>query len=179
MRLILLLLCLLPLLVQSQSIKVDTLTKYGKGVEVDSIILGDTKIIGERLYVKKRSEPKLYKLQPDTLPSNGTTIESLKWYNGNRWMNNWTTELVKGKVETPINVMDSGMKVEVVETRDTIYKCPYSNNITFFTTTTTDDGRKLIGCSVDKIVTTRRYKLYIINEYGQKEYLSMELTKTK
>lgn len=30
-----------------------------------------------------------------------------------------------------------------------------------------------------KIVTTRRYKLYIINDYGQKEYLSMELTKQK
>ena len=110
----------------------------------------------------------------DTLPKTTT----LEYYLNTPWRTH-TTELVKGKVETPVNVMDSGMKVEVVETRDTIYKCPYSNNITFFTTTTTDDGRKMIGCSVDKIVTTRRYKLYIINEYGQKEYLSMELTKQK
>ena len=38
---------------------------------------------------------------------------------------------------------------------------------------------ELANWIVDKIVTTRRYKLYIINEYGQKEYLSMELSKVK
>ena len=77
--------------------------------------------------------------------------------------------------------MDSGMKVEVVETRDTIYKCPYSN-FTYFTYDYNVDNTKAPrseGCKLDKIVTTRRYKLYIINEYGQKEYLSMELTKQK
>jgi hypothetical protein len=135
---------------------------------------------GEHLYVKPRTKPKLYKLQPDTFPdyrSITTTPHRIPYYGESSWLH--TTELVKGKVETPINVIDSGMKVEVVETRDTIYKCPYSNNITFFTTTVTDDGRKLLGCTVDKIVTNRRYKLYIINEYGQKEYLSMELTKQK
>ena len=151
--------------------------------QVDSIVFGDSKIIGERLYVKKRPEPKLYKLQPDTLPATtgGITTQSLNYYRGSRWYDNWTTELVKGKVETPVNVMDSGMKVEVVETRDTIYKCPYSN-ITYFTYDYNVGNTKAPrsgDCKLDKIVTTRRYKLYIINEYGQKEYLSMELTKTK
>lgn len=157
---------LLPLLIQSQPVTVD----------------------GERLFVKKSTDSKLYKLPevPKNIGvttysflSSGITSDSVLYYGGSSWYDNWTTEVVKGKVETPVNVMDSGMKVEVVETRDTIYKCPYSNSITFFTTTTTDDGRKMIGCSVDKIVTTRRYKLYIINEYGQKEYLSMELSKVK
>lgn len=151
--------------------------------QVDSIVFGDSKIIGERLYVKKRPEPKLYKLQPDTLPATtgGITTQSLNYYRGSRWYDNWTTELVKGKVETPVNVMDSGMKVEVVETRDTIYKCPMSyGSVTYFTSTgEMEKSKNLTGCKLDKIVTTRRYKLYIINEYGQKEYLSMELTKTK
>jgi len=77
--------------------------------------------------------------------------------------------------------MDSGMKVEVVETRDTIYKCPYSN-FTYFNAHGNVTNGNPIGagnCKLDKIVTTRRYKLYVINEYGQKEYLSMELSKTK
>ena len=111
----------------------------------------------------------------DTLPT--TTLE----YYINRPWNNWSIETVKGKVETPVNVMDSGMKVEVVETRDTIYKCPYSN-FTYFTYDYNVGNTKAprsSDCKLDKIVTTRRYKLYIINEYGQKEYLSMELSKQK
>lgn len=151
--------------------------------QVDSIVFGDSKIIGERLYVKKRPEPKLYKLQPDTLPATtgGITTQSLNYYNGTLWFNHTTTELVKGKVETPVNVMDSGMKVEVVETRDTIYKCPYSNFTYFTSDGSISDGNhpRSSGCTLDKIVTTRHYKLYIINEYGQKEYLSMELSKQK
>jgi len=72
---------------------------------------------------------------------------------------------------------------EVVETRDTIYKCPLNmNSYTVQYFNTSDEIENHIrpnNCTLDKIVTTRRYKLYIINEYGQKEYLSMELSKTK
>lgn len=167
MKLINLILLLLPLVGFSQ---------------VDSIVYGDVKIIGERLYVKKRPDPKLYKLQPDTLPvtTGGITTQSFNYYGGSRWYDNWSTELHKGQVETPINVMDSGMKVEVVETRDTIYKCPYSMiTLTYDYNVDNTKAPRSEDCKLDKIVTTRRYKLYIINEYGQKEYLSMELTKTK
>jgi len=150
---ILLPLLLLPLLVQSQSIKVeksDTLwSSAGYKFTVENV---------------------------DTLPKTTT----LEYYLNTPWYTH-TTELIKGKVETPVNVMDSGMKVEVVETRDTIYKCPYSN-FTYFTYDYNVDNTKVTkseNCKLDKIVTTRRYKLYIINEYGQKEYLSMELTKQK
>jgi len=91
----------------------------------------------------------------------------------------YSTETKKGTVELPIQVMDSGIKVEVVETRDTVYHCPY-NHITYFVyngdTIVKDD---FTSCTQQKVITTRRYKLYIINEYGQKEYLSMELTKQK
>ena len=153
MKLIKLILLLLPLTGFSQ---------------VDSIVFGDSKIIGERLYVKKRPEPKLYKLQPDTLPTTGgITTQSLNYYGGSRWYDNWTTELIKGKVETPVNVMDSGMKVEVVETRDTLYKCPYSN-ITYFTSDgSISDGKQPRSgdCKLDKIVTTRRYRLYILSDH--------------
>ncbi len=163
MKLLLLPLILLPLLVQSQSIKVD----------------------GERLFYKESSTPKLYKL-PEVPKNIGATTDTLpktttlEYYLNTPWRTH-TTELVKGKIETPVNVMDSGMKVEVVETRDTIYKCPYSN-ITYFTYdgSISDSNRpRSSDCKLDKIVTTRRYKLYIINEYGQKEYLSVEFNTRK
>ena len=161
-----LLLLLLPLTGFSQ---------YDKYIEADSI---DTKTEGNKTHAWKRSEPKLYTL--DTLPYI-TTSQSFNYYNGTSWGNYWSTEEARGKVETPINVMDTGIKVETVETRDTIYTCPYSG-ITYFTL----DGNMTSGkaprskdCKLDKIITTRRYKLYIINEYGQKEYLNMELTKQK
>jgi len=161
---------LLPLLVQSQSVTVD----------------------GERLFVKKSPEPKLWKIPEvsknigvttDSFPSSGITSNSVLYYGGSNWYDNWTTEVVKGKVETPVNVMDSGMKVEVVETRDTIYKCPLNMNsytVQYFNTKGEIENHiRPNNCTLNKIVTTRRYKLYIINEYGQKEYLSMEITKQK
>lgn len=168
MKILLPLLLLLPLLIQAQPVTVD----------------------GERLFVKKRPEPKLYKLPEvpknvgivtDTFPTYGiTTSKSLDYYNGTLWYNGSYNETRKGSVETPINVMDTGLKIETVETRDTVYKCPLAYRIQYLNV----DGKRESNtidenCIVDKIVTTRRYKLYIINEYGQKEYLSMELTKQK
>lgn len=172
MKLINLILLLLPLTGFSQ---------YDKWIETDSVINGNVKIVGNKVYTWKRPEPKLYKFPIDTLPSGGITTQALDYYNGTLWFKHTTTEVVKGKVETPVNVMDSGMKVEVVETRDTIYKCLYSN-FTYFTYDYNVGNTKAPrseDCTLDKIVTTRRYKLYIINEYGQKEYLSMELSKQK
>lgn len=159
MKLINLILLLLPLTGFSQ---VDTMTMNGYscfGCDSTEFVIGYNKFI-----------------TGDTLPKTTT----LEYYLNTPWRT-YTTELVKGKVETPVNVTDSGIKVEVVETRDTIYKCPYSN-ITYFTSdgSISDGNRPKSGnCTLDKIVTTRRYKLYIINEYGQKEYLSVELTKQK
>ena len=150
--------------------------------QVDSVVLGKYKIVGDQVYTKVLPKPKLYKLpEVDTLPSGFTTSQDLRYYGGSNWYDNWSTELVKGKVETPVNVMDSGMKIEVVETRDTVYNCPYSN-ITYFTSngSISKGNRPRLGeCKLEKVITTRRYKLYIINEHGQKEYLSMELTNEK
>ena len=106
---------------------------------------------------------------------------TLEYYNTPRWYSGYYNETKKGKIETPINVMDTGLKIETVETRDTIYKCPqtYGSRVLFFNADGKLEAAKEPDCTVEKIVTTRRYKLYIINEYGQKEYLSMELTKQK
>lgn len=105
-------------------------------------------------------------------------------YKGNRYTlytNGWVKDSVIPKKR--IAVLDSGMKVEVVETRDTIYNCPVKYRISYFPYDGSVDWLepKKINpdCKLEKVITTRRYKLYIINEYGQKEYLSMELTKTK
>lgn len=169
MKLILLpLLLLLPLLVQSQSVTVD----------------------GERLFVKKRPKPTLYKLPEvpknigvvaDTFPTDGITTNAVEYYHGSSWYSGYYNETKKGIVETPINVMDTGLKIETVETRDTIYKCPQTYGFTLFVYDSNSGSLKAKDpdCTVEKIVTTRRYKLYIINEYGQKEYLSMEITKQK
>ena len=177
MKLINLILLLLPLTGFSQ---VDTLPKYDKWIEADSVITGDVKIVGNKMYTWKRPEPTLYKMpEVDTLPSGLTTSQDLQYYRGSNWYTNTSTEIKKGIVELPIQVMDSGMKVEVVETRDTVYECPY-NHITYFTTNNKFAERvNYSDCDLEKVITTRRYKLYIINEYGQKEYLSMQLTKTK
>lgn len=128
---------------------------------------GNYKIVKGKLYKKELPKPELYKLpEVDTLPS---------YYNT-------STEIAKGKVETPVNVMDSGLKVEVVETRDTVYECPYSAiSLTYYVNT---NGNKSLepdhrNCVKKEVITTRRYKMYIINEYGQKEYLEMEITKKK
>lgn len=203
MKLILLpLLLLLSLLVQSQPVTVDTSYLNGNVTDTSNTgikIIGDTvfyhygkstqvyylterkmtidsvyRIDGEHLYIKKSLDPKLYKLPEvpkDTVPE----------YHLNYRVSSWSTESHKGHVETPINVMDSGMKVEVVETRDTIYKCPQTYGFTLlaYDSNSVSFKAKDSDCTIDKIVTTRRYKLYIINEYGQKEYLSMELTKQK
>lgn len=106
---------------------------------------------------------------------------TLEYYNTPRWYSGHYNETKKGKIETPINVMDTGLKIETVETRDTIYKCPQTYGFTLFVYDSNSGSLKAKDpdCTVEKIVTTRRYKLYIINEYGQKEYLSMELTKQK
>ncbi len=166
MKLINLILLFLPFTGFSQ---VDTMTMNGYscfGCDSTEFVIGYNKFItGDTL-----------------LTYGGITTQSFDYYNGTLWLGgNWSTELHKGQIETPVNIMDSGMKVEVVETRDTIYKCPYSN-FTYFTSdgSTSNENKPRSGnCKLDKIVTTRRYKLYVINEYGQKEYLSMELTKQK
>jgi len=161
MKVINLILLLLPLTGFSQ---VDTMTMNGYscfGCDSTEFVIGYNKFI-----------------TGDTLPKTTT----LEYYLNTPWRTH-TTELVKGKVETPVNVMDSGMKVEVVETRDTIYKCPLnmmSYTVQYFNASGEIENHiRPNNCTLDKIVTTRRYKLYIINEYGQKEYLSMELTKQK
>lgn len=156
-------------------------SQYDKWIEADSIITGKIKITGNKVYTWKRPEPKPYKPQPDTLPVVGSTSLPSNYFN--RWPNHYTsTEIAKGKVETPVNVMDSGLKVEVVETRDTVYECPYSAiSLTYYVNT---NGNKSLepdhrNCVKKEVITTRRYKMYIINEYGQKEYLEMEITKKK
>lgn len=107
-------------------------------------------------------------------------VRTLEYYDTPRWYSGYYNETKKGKVETPINVMDTGLKIETVETRDTIYKCPQTYRIYYFNVDGERESNTIDeNCIVDKIVTTRRYKLYIINEYGQKEYLSMELSKQK
>lgn len=107
-------------------------------------------------------------------------VRTLEYYNTPRWYSDYYNETKKGKIETPISVMDTGLKVETVETRDTIYKCPQTYRIYYFNFNGERESNTIDeNCIVDKIVTTRRYKLYIINEYGQKEYLSMELSKVK
>lgn len=129
------------------------------------------------------ADSKLYRLlNTDTLPTSRTTPKSFDYYNGTLWFDGWVNETVKGKVEIPINVMDSGLKVEVVETRDTVYRCPYhyNYNVQYFNNNgEIENHNKSDNCKLDKIITVRRYKLYVINEYGQKEYLSMELSKVK
>lgn len=131
-------------------------------IDVDSFVIGDYKIQDNKVYIKP------YNLGATKVP---------EFYNATQWLNH-VTETVRGKVETPINVMDSGMKVEVVETRDTIYKCPLNSTnyaIQYFNVNgEIENHLKPNNCVVDKIITTRRYKLYIINEYGQKEYLKTE-----
>lgn len=177
--------------------------------QVDTVI-EKFHIVGDKIYTKVLPKTTLYKLpevhqkiwnKGDTLRSSAgykfivpetivldTTpdyirLNSLNYYGGSRWYDNWTTELVKGEVETPVNVMDSGMKVEVVETRDTIYKCPLNMNsytVQYFNAKGEIENHiRPNNCTLDEIVTTRRYKLYIINEYGQKEYLSMEFQHQK
>lgn len=174
----------------------------------DTTVLGNYKIVGDKVYTKVLPEPKLYRLPEvhqktwnkgdtlwssagykftiprsvtfDTLPTSlQISSQDLRYYGGSTWYNNTSTEIKKGTVELPVQVMDSGMKVEVVETRDTVYHCPY-DHITYFVyngkTIVKDD---FTSYTQQKVITTRRYKLYIINEYGQKEYLSMELSKTK
>lgn len=143
---------------------------------------------GERLFVKKSPELKLWKIPEvsknigiatDSVPTFGN--KTLEYHHGTSWYSNYYSESKKGSVETPINVMDTGLKIEVVETRDTIYKCPQTYGITLLVYDSNSGSLKVKDpdCTVEKIVTTRRYKLYIINEYGQKEYLSIEFNKQK
>jgi len=84
----------------------------------------------------------------------------------------YKTKIVEGNTKTPIQVMDSGIKVEVFESRDTLYNCP-TTGFTYYL----NNGEMvslLNGCKFDKVITTRRYKMYVINEEGKKEYLLIE-----
>ena len=140
MKILLPLLLLLPLLVQSQSTKVDT------------------------------------------IPSSEITTQHLEYYDGTPWMQSrYSTETKKGAVKTPVQVMDSGIKVEVFETRDTLYKCRVSNMVYFSYNGTMSDGNKerFDNCTLDKVVTCRTYRFYIINEEGKKEYLELDISKNK
>lgn len=125
---------------------------------------------------------KLSGFKPD---SSNIIVESFSAVTGEyRYINPWmesrySTETKKGAVKIPVQVMDSGIKVEVFETRDTLYKCPVSN-ITYFTYDYNVSNRKDVrDCTLDKIVTCRTYRFYIINEEGKKEYLSMDISKNK
>lgn len=117
----------------------------------------------------------------DTLPIRINPL-TLEYYDGTPWMQSrYSTETKKGAVKTPVQVMDSGIKVEVFETRDTIYKCPVSNMIYFSYNGTMLNGNKerFDNCTVDKVVTCRNYRFYIINEEGKKEYLELDISKNK
>ena len=145
--------------------------------QVDSIIVGDNMFVGDKMYTKKRPEPKLYKLQPDTLPTGGITNQTLQYYNGSIWFGSkYSTETKKGAVKTPVQVMDSGIKVEVFETRDTLYKCPVSY-IQYYNAS--GQQETFTNCTFDKVVTCRTYRFYIINEEGKKEYLELNISKNK
>lgn len=104
---------------------------------------------------------------------------TIEHYAGTTWMQSrYSTETKKGAVKTPVQVMDSGIKVEVFETRDTLYKCPVSMiSLSYFTTTEKQESFK--GCTFDKVVTCRTYRFYIINEKGKKEYLELDISKNK
>lgn len=106
----------------------------------------------------------------DTLPTNYAPY----------WMQSrYSTETKKGIVKTPVQVMDSGIKVEVFETRDTIYKCPVSNMIYFTYDYNVSSKKDVSNCTLDKVVTCRTYRFYIINEEGKKEYLELDISKNK
>ena len=91
----------------------------------------------------------------------------------------YSTEIKKGAVKTPVQVMDSGIKVEVFETRDTIYNCPGDNTLFFQYDYNVSSKRDVSNCTLDKIVTCRTYRFYIINEEGKKEYLELDINKNK
>ncbi len=105
----------------------------------------------------------------DTLPITSNLIPYWSPYR-------YSTETKKGTVKTPVQVMDSGIKVEVFETRDTLYKCPVSY-IQYFNAS--GQQETFTNCTFDKVVTCRTYRFYIINEEGKKEYLSMDISKNK
>lgn len=105
---------------------------------------------------------------------------TIKHYEGTTWMESrYSTETKKGTAKTPVQVMDSGIKVEVFETRDTLYKCPVSNIIYFTYDYNISNKKDVSNCTLDKVVTCRTYRFYIINEEGKKEYLEFDINKNK
>lgn len=113
----------------------------------------------------------------DTIPSGGITTQGLEYYDGTPWLQSrYSTETKKGAVKTPVQVMDSGIKVEVFETRDTLYKCPVSY-IQYYNAS--GQQETFTNCTFDKVVTCRTYRFYIINEEGKKEYLELNISKNK
>lgn len=175
MKLINLLLLFLPVLGYSQ---VDTSNMSNVGIRVDSLVFGDNLFVGEKLYIKERPKPTLYKLKPDTLFSGGITTQNLDYYQGSSWYSypKYSTVTKKGVAKASVQVMDSGIKVEVFETRDTLYKCPVSH-IQYFDAS--GQQETFTSCTLDKVVTCRTYRFYIINEEGKKEYLELDISKNK
>ncbi len=151
--------------------------------QVDSIIVGDNMLVGDKMFIRKRPELVLYKLQPDTLPTGGITTQSLEYYNSSAWsLPKYSTETVKGKEKSYIRSEFSTsfqVHVEIYETRDTLYKCPISNFTYFNASGLVEKSKGIEGCTLDKVVTCRTYRFYIINEKGKKEYLSMDISKNK
>jgi hypothetical protein len=105
--------------------------------------------------------------QVDTLP----VYKSLQW-----GQLTYSIETKKGVSKKSFHLLDPELRVQVFETRDTLYRCPFGNS-TFAPTKA--KGQINSDCVFYKVVTCRTYRLYILNEKGEREYLQTDLTRIK